>query len=79
MGHISTGSTEGVISWLRTRKGIVVTGFALVLAFYVLREHWGHAVSDLSYGILLLCPLMHLFMRHGHGGAALDASRSPTV
>ncbi|GGJ42173.1 hypothetical protein GCM10011320_57200 [Neoroseomonas lacus] len=42
-------------------------GFALVAAFYVLREHWEHAFGALPYLLLLACPLMHLFMHHGHG------------
>jgi hypothetical protein len=39
---------------------------ALVGAFYVLREHWGHVAGSLPYLLLLACPLLHLF--HGHGG-----------
>jgi hypothetical protein len=52
--------------WWGTRTGIAVIGFALVAAFYVLREHWGHAFGALPYLLLLACPLMHLFMHHGH-------------
>jgi len=43
-----------------------VIGFALVGAFYILRGHWGHAFGARPYLILLACPLMHLFMHHGH-------------
>lgn len=43
-----------------------------VIAFYLLREHWGHALGLLPYGILLLCPLMHLF--HGHGSQTQHGS-----
>ncbi|MBB5691827.1 DUF2933 domain-containing protein [Roseomonas alkaliterrae] len=59
-------STEGAPSWWRTRTGIAVIGFALVGAFYVLREHWGHALGTLPYLLILACPLMHLFMHRGH-------------
>lgn len=38
----------------------------LVGGFYLLREHWGHALGLLPYLLLLACPLLHLF--HGHGG-----------
>ena len=59
--------------------GIAVIGFALVAAFYVLREHWGHTLGALPYVILLACPLMHLFMHHGHdhggGGAPSSGDR----
>lgn len=40
---------------------------ALILVFYILREHWGHVLGYLPYLILLACPLMHLFHRHGGG------------
>jgi Protein of unknown function (DUF2933) len=45
---------------------IAALSFALVAAFYRLREHWGHALGALPYLLLLACPLLHLF--HGHGG-----------
>ncbi|MBY0338845.1 MAG: DUF2933 domain-containing protein [Acetobacteraceae bacterium] len=63
-------------SWWRTRAGVAVIGFALVGAFYLLREHWGHALGALPYLLLLACPLMHLVMHHGghhgHGAAGRD-------
>jgi hypothetical protein len=37
----------------------------LVAVFFVLREHWGHALGLAPYLLLLACPLLHLF--HGHG------------
>lgn len=54
--------------WWRSKGGIALTGFGLVAAFYVLREHYAHAFGVLPYLLLLACPLMHLFMLHGHGG-----------
>ena len=39
---------------------------ALVVGFYLLREHWDHVAGNWIYLLLLACPLMHLF--HGHGG-----------
>lgn len=38
----------------------------VIVAFYVLREHWGHALGFLPYLILLACPLMHIFMHGDH-------------
>jgi len=35
--------------------------------FWLLRDHWGHALGALPYLLFLTCPLMHLFMHHGHG------------
>ena len=40
-------------------------------AFFLLREHWWHALRFAPYSIYLLflaCPLLHLFMHHDHGG-----------
>jgi hypothetical protein len=55
---------------------------AVVLVFYVLREHWDHLAGRWIYLLLLACPLMHLFMHRGHGsgghgGANDDRDRGP--
>ena len=39
---------------------------ALIGAFFLLREHWGHVAGYWPYLLLLACPVMHLF--HGHAG-----------
>lgn len=57
---------NAVPMWWRSRTGIALIGLALIGAFYVLREHFGHALGALPYVILLACPLMHFFMHHGH-------------
>src|SRR5262249_37217870 len=51
-----------------SRPALIGAGLslALILAFYILREHWGHVLGALPYLLLLACPLLHLF--HGHGG-----------
>ena len=59
-------STEAQRSWWRTPTGIAVIGFAFVATFSGLREHAGHMLGALPYLLLLACPLMHLFMDHGH-------------
>lgn len=50
----------------------VFIGFLLVAGYFLIAEHRAHLAGWLSsYGIwilLLACPLMHLFMHHGHGG-----------
>ena len=40
---------------------------AVIVGFYVLREHWGHALGFAPYLLLLACPLMHMFMHGNHG------------
>ena len=41
----------------------VIGGVALA---YILTDHREHVLGWLPYAILLACPLMHLFMHHGH-------------
>lgn len=51
------------------RSPSLVTALVMVLligSFYLLREHWGHALGLWPYLILLACSLMHLM--HNHGG-----------
>ncbi len=38
--------------WWRTPIGVTVLGFALVVAFFVLREHWGHVLGFAPYLLL---------------------------
>jgi len=49
----------------------VFIGFLLIAGYFLFTEHRAHLSGWLSsYGIwlvLLACPLMHLFMHHGHG------------
>ena len=54
-------------SWFRSRSGLVLLGFLAIAAFFLWEEHKAHLLGILPYGLLLLCPLMHLFHR-GHGG-----------
>ena len=39
---------------------------AVIVAFYLLREHWNHVAGNWVYVLLLACPLMHLFGHRGH-------------
>ena len=52
----------------RTRNGAVLCGFLIVAGFYLLTWHTAHVLGALPYLLLAACPLMHLFMHHGHGG-----------
>lgn len=52
--------------WWRTRSGLILCGFLLIAGFYLLTEHTAHVFGVLPYLLLLACPLMHLFMHHGH-------------
>ncbi|TWB54458.1 DUF2933 domain-containing protein [Nitrospirillum viridazoti] len=71
---------NGEASWWKTRSGIVLFGVAAVAAFFLFTGHRAHVFGLLPYLLLLACPLMHLFMHHGHGGhdhrGVNDPSRS---
>ena len=51
------------------RGFLQMTLLAIVSAglFWLLREHWNHALGALPYLLFLACPLMHLFHHHGQG------------
>lgn len=61
------GSGPYVPLW-RTPSGLVLCGFLLIAGFYLITEHTAHVFGALPYLLFLACPLMHLFMHHGHGG-----------
>lgn len=46
----------------------VFWGFVLVVVFFLFTEHRAHFFGILPYLLLLACPLMHLFHRHGGHG-----------
>ena len=41
--------------------------FAIVAGFFLLAEHRAHVLPYLPWLFLAACPLMHMFMHHGHG------------
>ena len=45
--------------------GLIVIG--AVAGYFLLTEHLAHVIGALPFLLLLACPLMHLFMHHGHG------------
>jgi Protein of unknown function (DUF2933) len=50
----------------KSRGAIALVGFAAVATFFMFSEHRAHFLGVLPYLIFLACPLMHLFMHHGH-------------
>jgi hypothetical protein len=44
--------------------GLIVIG--AVAGYFLLTEHRAHFFGALPYLLLLACPLMHVFMHHGH-------------
>ncbi len=54
-------------SFLASPAGFVLMGFLAIAGVYLWMEHRAHLLGALVFLPLLLCPLMHLFMHHGHG------------
>ena len=54
-------------SFLASPAGFVLIGFLAIGGVYLWMEHRAHLLGALVFLPLLLCPLMHLFMHHGHG------------
>ncbi len=46
----------------------VFYGFLAIVVVLLFTEHRAHVLGILPYLFLLACPLMHIFMHHGHGG-----------
>jgi hypothetical protein len=59
--------------WLWSRTGLTLIAFLAIAAFFLITEHTAHFFGFLPYGLLLLCPLLHLFMHHGYGDHANHA------
>jgi hypothetical protein len=58
----------------------LVFGSLVVAAYAWMGDHRPHAVALLPYLLLLACPLMHLFHRHGHdhhGGGGHRLEKRP--
>jgi hypothetical protein len=45
--------------------GLIVIG--AIAGYFLLTEHLAYVVGALPFLLLLACPLMHVFMHHGHG------------
>jgi len=45
----------------------ILMAFLAIAGFFLFTEHRAHVLGVLPYLFLLACPLMHLFMHHGHG------------
>jgi len=59
-----------------TRGKIALVGFGSIAAYYLLTEHTAHVFGALPFLLLLACPLMHLFMHHGHDHGPEHGSQS---
>lgn len=67
--HDHSQPSNSVPPW---RSNIVLIAFLLIGGFFLFTEHRAHLLGFLPFGILLLCPIMHLFMHRGHGHSGGD-------
>ncbi|EIF32170.1 Protein of unknown function (DUF2933) [Burkholderia sp. Ch1-1] len=51
-----------------SRANLVLIAFLAIGGFYLVTEHRAHLFGWWPFLFVLACPLMHLFMHHGHGG-----------
>jgi hypothetical protein len=59
---------DALPSFWRSPAGIGLAVVLSVVGFYLLTEHTAHVFGALPYLLLFACPLMHMFMHHGHHG-----------
>ena len=51
----------------RSRYAIGLLIMGAIATYFLLSEHRAHFLGALPLLLLLSCPLMHVFMHHGHG------------
>ncbi|MBY5551737.1 DUF2933 domain-containing protein [Rhizobium leguminosarum] len=54
-------------AWSTYTRTVFIAFAAIALAL-ITYEHRVHVLGILPWLLILACPLMHLFMHHGHGG-----------
>ena len=65
----------------RSRYAVGLLVMGAIATYFLLSEHRAHFFGALPLLLLLACPLMHVFMHHGHGGHSDHADhqqRAPT-
>ena len=68
MNHDLSHHDSEPVSFWRTRYAIGLLVMGAIAAYFLLSEHRAHFFGALPFLLLLACPLMHVFMHHGHGG-----------
>ena len=62
---MSPQDIKGSSIW-RSLAGFGALGFGAVAAFFLFTEHRAHTYAVLPFLLLLACPVMMMFMHHGH-------------
>jgi hypothetical protein len=61
----------------RSPGGIALLVVALVGGFFLYTEHRAHLFGVLPFLLILACPLMHVFMHHGHRHGGHSQGHNP--
>jgi len=73
----SSGQTNPKTAFLTSPAGLVFAGFLAIAGIFFWTEHRAHLLGALIWLPLLACPLMHIFMHHGHSHGKPAASNPP--
>lgn len=65
MNHEHENHSEPGSFW-RSRYALGYLVIGAVAGYFLLTEHLAHVIGALPFLLLLACPLMHVFMHHGH-------------
>ncbi|SFC25454.1 Protein of unknown function [Polaromonas sp. OV174] len=68
MNHDPSRNGSEPKGFWRSRYAIGLLVLGTIAAFFLLSEHRAHFFGVLPYLLILACPLMHVFMHHGHRG-----------
>ena len=71
------GRRASITAFFISPVGLVLLVLLAVAGTYLWMEHRAHLLGALLWLPLLACPLMHLFMHHGHGHQQKQGSASP--
>jgi len=70
MEHDGDGGEQP--GFFASRANIVLVGFLVLAAFYLITEHTAHLFGVAALAAPPCCPLIHFFMHGGHGGHGGD-------
>jgi hypothetical protein len=79
MTAMKSMEVKRMVTFFQSRTGLALLGFLAIASFYLITEHTAHVMGFLPYGLLLLCPLLHVFMHGGHGGHGGHAQHDANV
>lgn len=66
--HGDSGTELGIRERLFTLRGAMILTIGIIVLTYLALTDVSFSFRWLLYGVLLLCPLLHVFMHRGHGG-----------